>query len=387
MKKIAIRLLVGALALGMLTGCGVNEEEKTKAKAVQRMEDAPKEQEEENADQKRKSQKDDEESEESILENAEVFEDGNEEKDQDGISVEIAIGGFRVQVPGEYGYFIDDTRGPIVYRDDLFVLMFLVRDGSYEEKIKEPEALMEGARDSGGEITKEIEEITIDGKPYAYFTYSNDENDFIVVYTAAADSDKRLCAQILIKSEEASEKEILRRWAEMASTAVETGEPDTTQEDLDAIQRISNVGEKKEKSTLEYDGVTVQFEVEPGFYSTYAEADDYWAMEDFLDMNFDVDISCYLKSDDYGSGAQHYIQIEADNSMDGDASVDSIKAGDHTFYYMEAYYTSEGDEFQRIEAACDIGNGYIYRVSLCAINNEKEIHLEDIKTFLNVKEK
>lgn len=387
MKKTAIRFLIGVLALGMLTGCATKEEEKTKTRVVQRMEEESEEKEEEKEDQKRESQKEDKVLKESILDDAEVFEDGSEEEDQEGVSVGIAVGGFRVQVPGEYGCFIDDTRGPIVYRDDLFVLMLLVRDGSYDEKMKEPEALMDGAKDSGGKITKEIEEIEIDGKPYAYFTYTNNEDDFIVVYTAAADSDKRLCAQILLKSEEVSDKEILKRWAAMASTAVETGEPDTTQEDLDEIQRISNIGEKKEESTLEYDGVTVQFKVEPGFYSTYAESDDYWAVEEFLDSEFYVEVDCNLESDIYGKGAEYYIQIEADDTENENAMVDSVKVGDHTFYYMEVCYTDDGDEFQQIEAVCDIGDGYFFRVSLCAINYEKEIHLEDIKTFLNIKEK
>ncbi|MBP3460505.1 MAG: hypothetical protein J6K58_14995 [Lachnospiraceae bacterium] len=387
MKKTAIRFLIGALALGMLTGCGKKEEEKITAGVVQRMEEEPEEEEKEKKDQKPAQKEDEEASEGSILDDAEVLEDGSESEDQNGPTVGIAIGGFRVQVPGEYGYFIDDTRGPIVYRDDLFVLMFLVRDGSYDEKIKEPDALMKGAKDSGGTITKEIEEITIDGKPYAYFTYSNEENDFIVVYTAAADSDKRLCAQILIKSDEVSDKEILERWAAMASTAEETGEPDTTQEDLDELRRISYIGEQKEESTLEYDGVTVAFKVEPGFYSTYEDADEIWTMESFLDSGLDVDISCYLKPDTYGEGAEHYIQIEADNTRDDNAVVSSVKVADHTFFYIEERYTSDGDEFQRIEAACDIGDGYIYQISLCAIDYEKELHLDDIKTFLSVKEK
>jgi len=393
MKKITIRFLAALLVLGMLTGCGTKEEEMTTVKPVQRVEEGsekekePEGDREEKEDQERKSEKDEGSSKESILDQAEVFDDGSEEEDLEGKSVGIAVGGFRVQVPEEYGYFIDDVRGPIVYRDDLFVLMFLVRDGSYDEKMEEPEALMDGAKDNGGKITREIEEITIDDRNYAYFTYSNDENDFIVVYTAAADSDKRLCAQILVKSDKVSDQELLERWAQMASTAVETGEPDTTQEDLDELRRIAQVGEKKEESTLEYDDMTLVFQVEPGFYSTYTDSDQIWSMESFLDLSYDVRVGCYLKPDEYGEGAERCIQIEADSSGDDSVYMDTVKVGNYTFYYIEEQYIYEDSEFQCIEAACDVGDGYIYQVSLCAIDYEDELHLEDIKTFLKIKEK
>lgn len=383
MKKIVISFLIGALTLGMLVGCRSRDEDTSTDKVVQRMDDAD---EKEDAD---KSGEDEAASlEESILDHAEVYENGSETNSYEGEPVAINIGGFQVQIPGEYGCFIDEVKGPVVYRDDLFVLLFLVRDVSYEERMKEPEKLMDGAIDSGGTITKEIEEVKIDGKPYAYFTYTNDGDRFLVVYTAAADSDKRLNAQILIQSEEITDEEVLKRWAAIASTAVETDEPDTTQDDLDGSGwgwTGVDTGEEKEESTLEYKGNAVTFKVEPGYYSTYTDSDETWALEYF--SNGDIELECYLKPDEYGGGAEYNIQLEAGFTMDEDAAVETVKVGDHTFYYMIFRYAYNDSDFQRIEAACDIGDGYIYQVSLCAIDHDKEIQTDDIKSFLTVKEK
>lgn len=386
MKRIWTILLTCVLALGVLAGCGSREEEKPTVKMVQRAEDkasGAEEKEDKGKDDKKADKKN--ENRGSILDDAEVFDDGAEERSDDGSDTSVVIEGIKVLIPGEYGCFIEETKGPIVYRDDLFSLLIAVMDRSYEEEMRNPEGLMEGAARVGGEITKEIEEIEIKGKKYAYYKYTNGEDDFIVVYTSAPDRDRRLCAQILIMSGKETDEELLGRWADIAASAVETDEADTTQESLTEAQRLADFGEKKEESTLVYDDVRLTFQVGPDFYSTYADSDEISSCEYFTNPDDYRTLDCTLVPD-YGQDAETYVENQFTSGDDKDVQTGSVKVGKYTFYYAEARYIHEGSEFQRIVAACNVGNGYIYKISATAIDVDDRIELEDYEDFMKVKE-
>lgn len=386
MKRIGTILLACVLGLGMLTGCGSREEEKPAVKIVQRAEETEavekevKKKDDDKEDKKEQGEK------ESILDDAEIFADGEEEQAPEGKDVSIVIEGIQIRVPGEYGCFIEESKGPIVYRDDLFTLLIAVRDTSYEEEMRNPEGLMEGAARVGGEIVKEIEEIEIEGRKYAYYKYTNEENDFLVAYTAAPDSARRLCAQILIRSGKETDGELLERWAEMASSAIETDEADTTQESLMEAQRLADFGEKKEESTLSYEGVEITFRVEPGFYSTYEDSDEIVSCEYFTMPDDYRTLDCSLTSG-YGQDAETYVENQVMFWDEEGTQTGKVKVGDHTFYYAEAMYTHEGSEFQRIVAACSIGDGYIYTISATAIDVDDRIELDDYENFMKVEER
>lgn len=371
MKRTWIMMLTCVLVSGMLAGCGSREEEKPTVKIVQHGSDKTP----------------GTETKESILDDAEVFCDGeeNQENQTDGSDVSIVIEGIKVQIPGEYGCFIEENKGPIVYRDDLFTLLIAVRDHSYEEEMRNPEGLMEGAARVGGEITKEIEEIEIKGKKYAYYKYTNGGEDFIVVYTAAPDQDRRLCAQLLIRSKKETDEELLGRWADIAASAVETDEADTTQESMAEARRLADFGEKKEESTLVYDGVRITFQVEPEFYSTYEDSDELSSCEYFTNPDDYRTLDCTLIPD-YGQGAETYVENQVIFWDTKSMETGSVKVDGYTFYYAEARYTHEGSEFQRIVAACNIGDGYMYTISATAIDVDDRIELDDYEDFMKVKE-
>lgn len=384
MKRIGTILLAGVLGLGMLTGCDSREEEKPEVKIVQRMEEAAETEgkEEQGKDDDKENRKRDKE---SILDDAEILTDGEEEQTLEGKDVSIVIGGVKVRIPGEYGCFIEESKGPIVYRDDLFTLLMVVRDLSYEEAIQNPERLMEGATKVGGEIIKEIEEIEIGGRKYAYYKYTNEGDDFIVVYTAVPDSGRRLCAQILIRSEKETDEELLKRWADIAASAVETDEADTTQESLLEARRLADFGEEKEESTLEYEGVKIAFLVEPGFYSTFENCDDVSSCEYFTRPDDYRTLDCSLTSN-YGQDAETYVENQTAFWDEENIQTGNVKVGAYTFYYAETRYTSEGSEFQRIVAACSIDDAHIYVISAVAIDVDDRIDLDDYENFMKVEE-
>lgn len=374
MKKIVLCFLSGVLALGMLYGCGKGdnggESRNISLELSQSTGESKSGSENENG---------------SILDGAVVFEDKEEGRDSADGSISVVLDGFGVQVPLEYGCFIDDERGPIVYRDDLFTLMLGIRDTSYEEKIKDPESFMQGALSVGGEITKELEEIEIDEKPYAYYTYTLNGDDFVVSYTAAGDSDKRLCTQV-VKTSDISDMEVMERFAEIAVTAKETDKPNTEQEDLVSVQRVMESGTVKTESTLEYGGTTITFGIEPEYYSIHTEADETGTVEYFEKASGEW-MSCFLIPGEGILDARSYIEERASNQEEAEVESGTVEKNGHTFYYSVRRYTYEDSEYQQVEAACDVGDGLIYSAGFVAIDSSETYSLDDIMDFITIEEK
>lgn len=383
MRKLMINILTGMLAAALLAGCaktesGQRETENIGSVVVRREE----EKEEKKTD--RKAEKDKKtDSEESILDEAEIFEDKEDEltKTESG-TISIVVGGFRLQIPKEYGCFIDESKGPIVYRDDLFTMLINVREDSYRERMEEPDSLMDGAKKIGGEITKEIEEVKIGGKPYAWFTYFRNGDNFLVIFTPAADSDKRLCAQLLIEGDDVSEKELLERFDGIAKSAEATGEPDTTQEALAEARILAAFGEEKKESTLNHQGTEITFQVEPGFYSQFAEADEYWACEFFAEPSDMGTVDCFLEPVSDERNAKTYIETEMEFAQEkGEIYGDTVKVNGHIFYYYFIKYEHDGSSYQKMVAASDVTKGYMYVVKVNYIDAAVEIEPEDFMEF------
>lgn len=379
MKKRWLDVLFGVLMMAMLTGCQ-SPGSAAKDKASEREGVTGEEKEEQ-----------EEEKQESVLEQAEIFADEEEKTDEESDietdkAERVVVGGFKILIPGEYGCFIDDTKGLIIYRDDLFTMQYVVKEGSYAEKMENPGQLMEGVENIGGDIQKDIREIEIDGKPYAYFTYTFNEDDFIIIYTNALDSDKRFCAQVLLVSEQLEEKEVLKRFAQIVSSAKETEEPDTTQESLDEQRTLADLGEQKEESRLQCADRAVTYQIEEGFYSDYVEESAYFSSEYFLEYPHDRAVDCYLIESEE-ENAQQYIERETE-WLDEGALVkeEQTQVNGHTFYYLLAEYDYEGSHFRCLKAAADVGEGYVYKVSVSSIDGAKELKIADFKKFLTFEE-
>lgn len=387
MKKRMLNILLGIMAVFLLAGCGKAENGQAKEEltggVVVRESTRDAEDEKENKKGGRKEEKAGEADEkESILDEAEVFEDKEEPANVESEAFSIVVGGIRLQIPGEYGCFIEESKGPIVYRDDLFVMLINVREDSYEERMEEPDTLMDGARKNGGEIIKEIDEVKIGENPYAWFTYSQNEDRFIVVYTPAADSGKRLCAQLVIEDRSTSEEDLLRRFAEIAESAEVTDEPDTTDETLKEAIMLADFGEKKRESVLKHGNVEITFQVEEGFYSQYSNTDHYWASEYFSEPVNLGTVDCYLEPVEDDQDAKAYVENEMQFAEEsGEIHKDTVKINGHEFYYYIIKYEYNGSTFQKMVAASDVKKGYVYVVKAGYIDADDEMKQENYESF------
>lgn len=391
MKRLMLNIFAGVMAAALLTGCQKAEEGQAKEESISGVvvrEDAG-EKEEEKAELdkagKEETVKDDDK--ESVLDGAELLEDKEEELGQtESGTISIVLGGIQLEIPREYGCFIEEDKGPIVYRDDLFAMLLAVREESYEDRMEEPDSLMDGAIEAGGMITKVIAEEKIGERPYAWFTYSQNGNDFVVIYTPAADSGKRLCAQLVKEGSDVSDKELVERFSEIAESARVTDEPDTTDESLTELMRLADFGEKKTESTLKYRDNEIIFQVEPDFYSQFAETDEYWAIEYFTEPSNLNTVDCYLEPVEDGWDAEDYIDNEMKYAEeDGEIREDALKVDGNTFYYYIISYEHNGSSFQKMLAVSDVKKGYVYVVKAVYIDDAEQMEPEDFENFFHFK--
>lgn len=391
MKKRMLNFLIGVMAAVLLTGCRTEGEGQSKEESISGVvvrEDAGEKEEEKaenSTDGKENDGKADEK--ESILDEAELLEDKENELGQtESGTISIVLGGIQLEIPREYGCFIEEEKGPIVYRDDLFAMLLAVREESYEDRMEEPDSLMDGAIEAGGMITKVIAEEKIGERPYAWFTYSQNGNDFVVIYTPAADSGKRLCAQLVKEGSDVSDKELLERFSEIAESARVTDEPDTTDESLTELMRLADFGEKKTESTLKYQDTEISFQIEPDFYSQFTETDEYWAIEYFTEPSNLNTVDCYLEPVEDGWGARDYIDNEMKYAEeDGEIREDTIEINENTFYYYIISYEHNGSSFQKMLAVSDVKKGYVYVVKAGCIDDADQMEAEDFENFFHFK--
>lgn len=307
-----------------------------------------------------------------------------------GDGITMVIDGFKFYVPADYGCFYAEGVGPVVYLDDVFQMKTAVRDNSYEESMKDPEALMTKTVEAGGEILQDIKETELDGKKYAYFLMELSGDKCFVGYTQAADTDKRFGGQIVIESDSLTDEDLLHIFADITSTAQVTDEPDSTMDDIveqSVHQGASAIGEKKAESTLSIADETVTFQVPEGFYSQGIYNAEGYESESFWSDGYGVSVDCCLAAaDEFVGSALTYVENERDmgyDSVKDNMQIQTIEIAGNTFYYMVVHYNFEGTDYQRICAACDVGNGNAYySVRACALDWEDELSMETVKDFL-----
>lgn len=300
-------------------------------------------------------------------------------------SIIMIIDGFQFTVPGDYDCFYSYEVGPVVYLDDIFQMKTVVRPGIYEELVSNPESMMQKTVAAGGSILQEVKETEFGGKNYAYFRMELGGDKCFVIYTQAADTDNWIAGQIVMENDNLTDEDLLHVFASIASTAQVTDQADSTYDDIAAqmVARASDIGEKKEESTLYFAGESVTFCVPSGFYSQGGYESDSYSSESFWSEDYVVAADCYLLSDDISGDAESYIENERDNRFDSDeVKIQTTRIDGTTCYYIEAKYNYNGSEYQRIYAACDTGTeGIYYCVEANIVDGDVELSIETIKDF------
>ena len=306
-----------------------------------------------------------------------------------GNGITMVIDGFQFHVPADYSCFYAEGVGPVVYLDDVFQMKLGVREHSYEESMKDPEALMSKTIEAGGKILQTIKETELGGKKYAYFLMELSGDKCFVGYTQAPDKDKRFGGQIAIQSDSLTDEDLLHIFADVTSTAKVTDEPDSTLDDIvnqSAHLDSSDMGEKKEESTVSLAGESITLLVPDGFYSQGEYNWEGSVSESFASEGYAINVDCSLNATDaFVENAMTYIQNERDMTFDSikdQVKIQTMAIEGNTCYYIVQHYNFEGHDYQRIYAACDVGGGKAYySVRASVIDEEVELSMEKIKDF------
>ena len=142
----------------------------------------------------------------------------------------LVTGGIELTVPENIDVQINDE-GLILTDEDLnYQMLCVVGKKDFDERKKTPEVYMEGVKDAGLTITKEVELVTVSGREFAYFDYDNDSDQVLLAYSKAGEG-KTFAAQV-VRYGDAGDEDILKSIAKILETGKETSAPDTTQDDL-----------------------------------------------------------------------------------------------------------------------------------------------------------
>lgn len=307
------------------------------------------------------------------------------EKDTGGTNgIVIVVNGYKMIIPSDLECKYVEGIGSLVYKDDIFQMKIMVKEGSYDETVRNPDSLTDKVIEAGGKILQDVQETELDGKRFVYYKAELMGDKTFVIYTG--DNDKHFGGQIVVESETLSDEDLIKIFAGIVFTAQKTDEPDSTFEDILSQIRLRDLGEEKTESSLSFEGETVNFKVPRGFYSQgYYDSSSYKA-EMFLTTDL-IDVQCSLWSknaeSDY-SGAEDYLRRTLDFQLENvkkDTKIETMKIEGNTCYYIDMHYEFHRTDFQKIYAACDYGKNGFFVVEADAIDIEKNISMEMLKEF------
>ncbi len=327
-------------------------------------------------------------------------EDGGTSGNEESGEYIIVSNGVRFTIPDDYAVSIEDESGNIYIDDkDLdFNLVMIVRDGSYEESLKDKDELTAKAREQDVDIVKDVTEYTSDGKSYAYFTFSyKDENgDYTVIYTGAT-KDKRIGMNMTINAGDLTEEDVIDRINVFLKTAEATDLADTTQEDLYSQEGLNDTsmqaeGESIDETELKLGNTTIKVKI-PDDYLYQSDEDvleedmfakQYFQSEDLSDVTLSlyaeglyddlkelVDSECIVN--DNAKGAK--TEGPKEKSIDGKKVV-----------YKLTSYSYGGTTFNKVAAAYELPDKSVYVVYIQNLDGD-ELSLDDVGDFMTFETK
>lgn len=307
------------------------------------------------------------------------------EKDTGGTNgIVIVVNGYKMIIPSDLECTYVEGIGPLVYKDDIFQMKIIIKEGSYDETVWNPDSLTDKVIEAGGKILQDVQETEQDGKRFVYYIAELMGDKTFVIYTG--DNDKHFAGQIVVESETLSDEDLIKIFSGIVFTARKTDEPDSTFDDILSQMRLRDLGEEKTESSLSFEGETVNFNVPQGFYSQgYYDSSSYKA-EMFLTTDL-INVQCSLWSKNaecFYLGAEDYLKSTLDFEMENvkkDTKIETMQIEGNTCYYIDMHYEFHGSDFQNIYAACDYGKTGFFVVEADAIDIEKDISMEMLKEF------
>lgn len=335
MKIILNYILIGCMAVLMLTGCGSNKvENTTTADAVI-----------EDGDISAKTDKVADGNIASLLGKTET--DSPETKEVVTVATKgeydaIFANEIRTQLVNEnvsivisgYEFAVDDDTyctyfssvGPAFVIGDEVQYKIKVQDRTNEEikKIDVTEKLVS----QGGEVVSGPETIVDNGLEYIVFEYKLQGERGVAVNMPGPDPDHAIGVQLALMNDTVDAKEAVKAALKVARTAKVTSAPDTTEDEIKNIYGNSWVsGTSMASSTMAVGGKTYEFSVPSGFKFTSEDIDEDMGVQCFSNGEISVTVSFmvreYSDSKNYMDNmwAWNYADVKSDTSVTADGQI------------------------------------------------------------------
>ncbi len=321
----------------------------------------------------------------------------------------VVIDGFEIHIPNKNMAVVHDELGLIYSDKGTFEMGISVIDGSYDLTLKELDS-MNTDIDSWYHLKKTFDEIAIGGNSYLYCVYEDEGENVLLAYKTA---DKEHSFEIMVRLlgidqvRFQSKEELIREYESyilIADSLLDGARPtdkentpagtayvaDEMYSDLQVVVTEEFLAEdslynKKENKLVSY-------QIEDNFYLIGQEIKpNYYSMKVYSDM--ERDITATVIADDY-------IRTDTDAKMlmtkgtatwtDSEAEIESIEVNGKTFYYY--IYTEEYKAMDKqleryyFEAATDLENGSIYRVSAFSEVSPEALETETYMKFMMIDE-
>lgn len=311
------------------------------------------------------------------------------------------INGFAIPIPNKYMALVNEEIGLSYSDGETFEMAISVMDGSYVLTVQELASLNS---DIAGwfHLIKPFSELAIDKGSYVYCVYE-DEGDTVLLAYKEADEEHvfeimvRCLAIDQIKYQ--TEEELIKKYESyiLIADSLLCGAKPTDEEDTPTGKTfVSNdmysnlqvvVTETFVPNDTLYDEAErklASYQIEDNFYMTAQEIDPGgYSMKSYSDWDRDIMVTVVGEHQCRNMNARMIMSEGAAIWTDGDATVKSTEVDGKPIYYYS--YTQKYQAMDEIcekyyfEAATDMKNGTIYRLSA---NSETSAEALDISTYI-----
>lgn len=318
------------------------------------------------------------------------------------------INGFAIPIPNKYMAMVDQEIG-LSYSDaETFEMAISVMNGSYSSMLQELNSLNS---DIAGwfHLIKPFDELGIDKNSYVYCVYEDEGETIMLIYKEA---DKEQIFEIMVRClaidqiKYQTEEELINNYESyilIADSLLRNAKPTSEKNTPTGKTFVSNemysnlqvvVSETfMPKDTLYDDGEKklASYQIEDHFYMMAQEIKpNNYSMKSYFNSDRDITVTVIGEHRYSNMNAQMVMSEGASIWTDSDTKVNSTEINGKTIYYYS--YTETYQSMNKMcekyyfEAATNLKNGTIYRLSANSETNADTLNIDTYTKFLTIEE-
>ncbi len=319
----------------------------------------------------------------------------------------VVLDGFAIPIPNKYIATVDDEVGLSYCDKGTFEMSISVAEGSYELTMQEMDSLSADI-DEWFELKKPFDELAVDKASYIYCVYEDEGETVMLAYKKA---DAEHVFEIMVRClavdwmRYQTEAELTREYESyilIADSLLNQAKPTDEENTPSGVTYVADemyadlemvVTEKFVPEDILYDeaeGRLVTYQVEDNFYLIAQEIkSDNYSMKTYCDTDRDIKVTVVADGNQRSDMNARKLMTEGrDIWTDLEMEVESMEINGNTFYYYayteEYLLMDEPCEKYYFEAATDMKDGMIYRLSASSETSKDALNIDTYLKFLTI---